>query len=132
MREEKMKRDSPYGLHIWASLWALGPIALCTVSFANDWSTWAKVATGIFAAAIVFIHFNTARDATVTPFNGHVTALGFLIQMVLLVAILLLSAGPIRSILGVILLFANWTNFGILKRAVNGLPDITPDNPKGE
>jgi hypothetical protein len=132
MREEKMKSDSPYGLHIWASLLALGPIALCTVSFVNDWPIWARVTTSIFAAAIVFIHFSMVRGATVTPFNGRVTALGFLIQMALLVVILLLSAGPIRGILGMILLFANLTNFGILKRAVNGLPDITPDNRKGE
>jgi len=71
------------------------------------------------------------RGVVFTPFNGHLTAMGSLVEMVLVVAILLLSSGSVRSLLSAILVFVNITNLNILKRALNGMPDITSDNPNG-
>ena len=102
------------------------------MSLVYDWPIWVKVVTSIFSVVIILIHFDMARGKTFTPFNGRTTAMGFLIQMVLLVIMIFLPAGIVKVVLGLTLLFFNWTNFTVLKRAVNGLQNITPDNPRGD
>ena len=119
------------GLHIWATLWALGPSALFTVSLLNDWSLWAQVLCGFFFFAVLGLYWKDAVGRTFSPFNGQKTAFGFLLQMLLLAACLWLNPGLLRSVLAGALAFFNILNFQMLNRAVRVEAERTASNSTG-
>jgi hypothetical protein len=111
-------KKAALGLHLWATLVALGPITLFLYGKFAGWSFILLTIIGIIAAGIAGIHFNIVRGGQIGLYKGQQTSLLFLVQMLLVCGISFMTNGILRNSAFAFLAFCNLVAYSILNKAV--------------